>query len=626
MAIDKFHISRLFGFRYGIPILAVIGFFMALIWAKNDDPFKRIGFSLRTANSGKVQGIAVLPKPLAKYPVVIYLHGAGESLLTAGTALRQIAELGVAAVGIEYNQTNQAAFDEQFFALRNYLQQQSWTESNATAWVGASLGAQRSFTFILNHPETQPQLLVRLSGGWVPELDRFTNQPGTFPIHCPFLLVHVENDEVFPVADAKRLANLLHAAGTPEDLRILPGLSHDFGYDRGVAVRAMAEYCRAHLPLTDYAAVLTGCRLDPAERHRFNVAMQRAGLHRRELWKTVNSAHEPERRTLMMVIGGLEDYDLAHITAAHLEEVVHIAWQARRNFPWCRDTPLDIFEKFTANPRFYEEPIEAFQPYFSQRLYREVKYGRTTEDASDAVWKWMHHLVVWKEDGMPGKGKTPMQIFDAGLTDCEGMAVLYTALCRSVGLPERTTMLIWQNYTTRHYCTEVWSVEEKRWHELDSTAETRSYGANWTLRVPKVMILTPTGERGSWNAAAENRLEAFINTIDLVYPSGKVLVKVLDHGAPAAHQWVGIQLPSVRGLILIPQAQTDEKGEINLTLGESAKYPYRFLIERPGETDWQWLEVHSNQTYNIVLNLQKKHPFDPEMAPPPLAFTNSLSQ
>ncbi len=626
MAIDKFHISRLFGFRYGIPILAVIGFFMALMWAKNDNPFKRIGFSLKTANSGKVQGIAVLPKPLAKYPVVIYIHGDGERLMTIGTVLRQVAELGVAAVDIEYNQTNQAAFDEQFLALRNYLQQQPWTESNATAWVGASLGAQRSFTFILNHPETQPQLLVRLSGGWVPELDRFTNQPSTFPINCPFLLVQGENDEVFPVADAKRLASLLHAAGTPEELRILPGLSHDFGVDRGVAVRAMAEYCLAHLPLTDYAAVLTGCRLDPAERRRFNVAMQRAGQNRRELWKAVSSTHEPERRTLMMVIGGLEDYDLAHITAVHLGEVVHIAWRARRNFPWCRDTPLDIFEKFTANPRFYEEPIEAFQPYFSQRLYREVKYGRTTEDASNAIWKWMHHLVVWKEGGIPGKGKTPMQIFNAGLTDCMGMAVLYTALCRSIGLPERTTMLIWQNSLGTHYCTEVWSVEEKRWRELDSTAENRAYGANWTLRVPKAMILTPNGERGSWNATAENRLDAFLNTIELAYPSGKVLVKVLDHGAPLAHQSVKVELPSVKGIVTITKSSTDQKGELNLVLGESAKYPYRFVIDQPGEPDWQWLEVHSNRTHAVTLNPENKRPFDSETAPPPLVFTNSLAQ
>jgi hypothetical protein len=372
---------------------------------------------------------------------------------------------------------------------------------------------------------------------------------------------------------------------------------------------------------------LTGCRLNPAERQRFNVAMQRAGQNRRELWKAVTSTREPERRTVMMVMGGLEDYDLAHLTGEHLKEVVHIAWQARRNYSWCRNTPLDIFEKFTANPRFYEEPIDRFQPVFSRRLYRIVKYSRTTEDASDAIWNWMHQLVLWKgEGGTASRGKTPRQIFADKASDCRGWAVLYTAMCRSVGLPERTTMLIWQNSLGTHYCTEVWSIEEKRWRELDSTAETRAYGANWTLRVPKAMILTPTGERGSWNATAENRLDAFINTIDLVYPSGKVLVKILDHGAPAFHQPVKVELPSVKGIVLITKASTDGKGEVHLVLGESAKYPYRFFIDQPGETDWQWLEVHSNQTYNVVLSLENGRPFDPEIPPPPLVYTNSLAQ
>jgi hypothetical protein len=186
-------------------------------------------------------------------------------------------------------------------------------------------------------------------------------------------------------------------------------------------------------------------------------------------------------------------------------------------------------------------------------------------------------------------------------------------------------MLIWQNYLGTHYCTEVWSVQEKRWRELDCTAETRAYGANWTLRVPKAMILTPNGERGGWNATAENRLDALINTIDLVYPSGKILVKVFDRGTPAAHQSVEIELPSVNGLVSIAKSRTDAKGEINLVLGESAKYPYRFFIDKPNETDWQWLEVHSNQTYNVVLNMENKRPFDASM-PPPLVYTNSPTQ
>jgi hypothetical protein len=69
----------------------------------------------------------------------------------------------------------------------------------------------------------------------------------------------------------------------------------------------------------------------------------------------------------MTVIGGLEDYDLAHITAAQLREQVQSAWQARRAYPWCRDTPLDVFERFVANRRIYED-LPAWQPTFPRRI------------------------------------------------------------------------------------------------------------------------------------------------------------------------------------------------------------------------------------------------------------------
>ena len=203
--------------QWALTLLVAVTFLTALFWAKARDPFRRINFSLRTS-AGKTEGIAVLPKKKTDYPIVIYLHGAGGSVLHSGDELRQIAELNLAAVDIEYNQTNQAAFDEEFVALQRFLSRRSWVRSTAqstfarssrgneapsskadsgqsllppsrrataplrrdggtsaatnarkiaVAWIGSSLGAQRSLSFVLRHPEYQPQLLVRLSGGWV---------------------------------------------------------------------------------------------------------------------------------------------------------------------------------------------------------------------------------------------------------------------------------------------------------------------------------------------------------------------------------------------------------------------------------------------------------------------------
>ena len=138
----------------------------AMLWAKARDPFERIDFTVGKG-PGRVQGITVLPKPVARHPTVIYLYGSGGNLVGSGRELRQLAELGLAAVGIEYNQTNQAAFDEQFRAVNAYVARQPWALEGTTAWMGFSLGAQRTLAFSVKHPELQPKLLVRLAGGWV---------------------------------------------------------------------------------------------------------------------------------------------------------------------------------------------------------------------------------------------------------------------------------------------------------------------------------------------------------------------------------------------------------------------------------------------------------------------------
>jgi dienelactone hydrolase len=683
-SLREFRVFRVFRGSFLLSAFCFLLFLLAgaLFWAKARDPISRVEFTLKMASGGQVKGIAILPKPVGRYPVVIYLQGSGGSLLGTGNELRQVAELGLVAVGLDYCQTNQGCFDEEFIALHQYLQQQSWAQSNATAWVGFSLGAQRTLSFALRHPELQPQLLVRRAGGWVPELDgnehptsniqqptpsqsvpsTLNSQPSTSAsqgpstinpqlstsrnppssqrstlnaqrlssIHCPVLLIHGERDEVFPVADCKRLAERLRANGTPVEVRIFPEAGHVFGEESGPVVRALAEYCAAHLPLADYTHCSSRRKealteksqmaLSVEEAARFNLAMRRAGQHRRELWRAVRASPEPERHTVMNVIGGLEDYDLAHITVAQLRETVQVAWQARRKYPWCRDVPLQIFEKFVANPRIYEEPLGKPSLPFVRAPSPRVKYCRDTSEASDAVGAWLYSRLRFRTAPAAPESSLQQLIKQSGW--CREGAMMYTYLGRLAGLPMRPVYVIWPTLGSGHWYTEVWSTEENQWHAVDSANQDRTYHTSWILNVRKSTILSTTGERGGWNALDEQRWEVFTNTIGLFYPSGQVAVRVLDRDRPVAGQRVVAQAWLSNQVFSVLAARTDEHGEARLTLGRTARHPYRLLIEKPGETDWQWLTVQSNRTYSVTLNMEKPKPFDKSIEPPPPDFPN----
>lgn len=236
--------------RKGVAFTLVVAFACALGWARARDPFKRLSFELRREAGVRTAGIVVLPKPVLRHPVIVYLHGSNGTFMKDGPSLRQFAELGFAAVSMDYDQKDPAAFDGELSGLLEWLDEQPWANPESVAWVGSSLGAQRSLSFLMRNPERQPQLYVRLAGGWVPELpDGPIAGPtgASIPFDCPTLLIHGENDRIFPASDCEKLHALLAKSGVSVDMHILPGRPHGFRPDRGAVIRALAEYCADHL-------------------------------------------------------------------------------------------------------------------------------------------------------------------------------------------------------------------------------------------------------------------------------------------------------------------------------------------------------------------------------------------
>ena len=124
------------------------------------------------------------------------------------------------------------------------VQTQKWTDPNRIAWIGLSLGAQRQLSFALNHTDRQPRVLVRISGGWVRELNQFTVRESTNQQWASFfkpstLCVHAEHDQGFPVSDAQRLCAMLRTNDGIAELKILPGQSHVLEPNRLQVFRAV---------------------------------------------------------------------------------------------------------------------------------------------------------------------------------------------------------------------------------------------------------------------------------------------------------------------------------------------------------------------------------------------------
>jgi hypothetical protein len=228
--------------------LAILLFFCALCWAAEQDPFSRKWFTLETAGFGSFKCVAVLPKPMRQYPVVIYAHGSCGTLMNDGNDLRQMAELGLAVVSFEYDQTNEAAFRSQFNALLGHISRKKWADTNAVAWVGFGLGANRLSNFLLQHPEQKPQSFVQLSDGG-PDPSVFDPRL-SIDLHYPMLLVRGDHNEILPSSGAKYLVSAL-PTGSPVEGKTIPSASQEMQPERGIVFRAIGEYCRDQLVAND---------------------------------------------------------------------------------------------------------------------------------------------------------------------------------------------------------------------------------------------------------------------------------------------------------------------------------------------------------------------------------------
>ena len=239
----------------------------ALFWAKGRDPFERDWFTLKIPSGEKFECVRVSPRATAPpWPIVLYFHGANGTILGSGDEVRQMAEMGLAVVAVEYSQTNQGKFGEQVIALQEYLVRHAWADTNRIAWVGMSLGAQRTLALLSRQPEIGPKLLVRLAGGWVPELGERESRAqrsgaSTKPLGTSVLLVHGEQDEVFALSDAQRVAACLRSNAVPVELRVLPGRNHRLEPDRLLVFRVLGEQCLMRLKgadaLSSYRSILS---------------------------------------------------------------------------------------------------------------------------------------------------------------------------------------------------------------------------------------------------------------------------------------------------------------------------------------------------------------------------------
>jgi len=475
--------------RFVSGIFLVLIFLGALFWAKAQDPFSRDWFTLKTSAGDSFKCVVVLPKPIQKRPVILYAHGSGGTLINDGFELRQMAELGLAVVSLEYNQSNEVVSTAQFEAVLHYLASQKWADTNTIAWAGFSLGANRLLDFAQQHPKQAPQLLVQIGGrGFDSSTTNY--QPST-NLRCPILLIHGEQDEIFPVSDTKQLASALQTNGVPVRSKILSGLSHGLEPERGIVFRSIGEYCRLHLggdwqnyhSITQWSAEAPPLWLfwSPAMiwavgwfiwwQYRKPVSSEKTKLKRHEIalrwlavllaiWALAETAIHlvtprfPVSDTTLQIarrflVQAKERVDFETLATQPvwlqgklktLLDHVALSGYNRQLINWQLDDK--IYQDYVLSP-VVEISTNSYQPSANsnwrrslwEEFYPRIRHESLPENAAKIVVRHLRERVTIANLANPAREVS--DIWLKQLTDEAGFEIIYVAALRSVGVPAR---------------------------------------------------------------------------------------------------------------------------------------------------------------------------------------------
>jgi transglutaminase-like putative cysteine protease len=326
-----------------------------------------------------------------------------------------------------------------------------------------------------------------------------------------------------------------------------------------------------------------------------------AGNRKNELFSVFQNKLSSEQiEALKFIIAYSPINDLADYNGDFFLANADLALRVRKETPWGKSIPEDIFLHYVLPFRVNNENLDSFRIVFYDELKNRIK-GLKAEDASLEINHWCHEKVSY----LPADNRTsaPLSTILSARGRCGEESTFTVAALRTAGIPARQVYTPrWAHSDDNHAWVEVWI--NGKWFYMGACEPEPVLDRGWFTEPARRAMLIHTKSFGAFtgneNAVKSTRNFTEINNLSKYALTKEIFIKVLDsENRPAEGAIVEYQLYNYAEFYPLATVPADKNGISRFKTGLG---DLLIWARKDGAFNFKKISVNEVDTVLITMN------------------------
>lgn len=330
---------------------------------------------------------------------------------------------------------------------------------------------------------------------------------------------------------------------------------------------------------------------------------------------------QPEQGAIDFLYRYLSLPDKADYDSAYYLKNVRLALEARREMPWGKTIPDDIFRHFVLPVRVNNENLDNSREVFYRQLRARVD-TMTMQQAILEVNHWCHERVTYRPSD--ARTSSPLATVRTAYGRCGEESTLLVAALRAVGIPARQVYTPrWAHTDDNHAWVEAWA--DGRWWFMGACEPEPVLNLGWFNESASRGMLMHTKVFGDYRGPEEviSRTPAYteINVVENYAPAQRKTLRVTDKaGRPVVGANVDFKIFNYAEFYTVARKTTDNDGMVTLIAGKGDMLAW---VWKAGKYAFTKVDFSNGEPVTVVLT-DGKAPTDVDIDIVPPAATAQL--